>query len=216
MVRTPCLCWAGAEGGYSARCWRGSDASADSPSPFSLLYSDLITLALPKRLNRFLTLSWYQPAVPIFTTLHTTLSISLESGQKQARRCSLALLADSRIWSPAQCCRSSISRSAGSGGPGSDLQLILPTFCLMFLYLLLSDPGRLSPHPHSSEDSGSAGPDGPGTQPRKSCAEDEEDVWEMLTWSCGSCHTPSRAPSCCSGCRPCRCTCDSPDTDVCC
>lgn len=42
-----------------------------SPSPFSLLYRDLITLALPKRLKRFLTLSWYQPAVPIFTTLQT-------------------------------------------------------------------------------------------------------------------------------------------------
>ena len=41
----------------------------ESPSPFSLLYSDLITLALPKRLKRFLTLSWYQPRVPIFYTL---------------------------------------------------------------------------------------------------------------------------------------------------
>lgn len=37
-----------------------------------------------------------------------------------------------------------------------------------------------------------------------------------LTCSCGSCRTPSRAPSCCSGCRTCRCTCDSPDTGVCC
>ena len=37
-----------------------------------------------------------------------------------------------------------------------------------------------------------------------------------LTWSCGSYHTPSRAPSCCSGCRTCTCTCDSRDTDVYC
>lgn len=62
-----------------------NDVTADSPSPFSLLYSDLITLALPKRLKRFLTLSWYQPAVPIFTTLHTTLTISLASGQEKSR-----------------------------------------------------------------------------------------------------------------------------------
>lgn len=61
-----------------------NEVTADSPSPFSLLYSDLITLALPKRLKRFLTLSWYQPAVPIFTTLHTTLTISLASGREKS------------------------------------------------------------------------------------------------------------------------------------
>lgn len=38
-------------------------------SPFSLLYSDLITLALPNRLKRVRTLSWYQPNVPIFRSL---------------------------------------------------------------------------------------------------------------------------------------------------
>lgn len=41
----------------------------ESPSPFSLLYRDFITFALPNRLKRFLTLSWYQPRVPIFNTL---------------------------------------------------------------------------------------------------------------------------------------------------
>lgn len=37
-----------------------------------------------------------------------------------------------------------------------------------------------------------------------------------LTWSYGSCHTPSRALSCCSGCKPCRRTCCSPGTAACC
>lgn len=36
------------------------------------------------------------------------------------------------------------------------------------------------------------------------------------TWPCGRSHTPSPVPSCCSGCRTCRCGAGSPDTGAWC
>lgn len=68
----------GWSGQYKAECSCHAPGP-HSPSPFSLLYSDLMTLALPKRLKRFLTLSWYQPAVPIFTTLQKAATASHSS-----------------------------------------------------------------------------------------------------------------------------------------